>query len=106
MTRDEDVWFEPKRRGYGAGLPISWQGWAAMLCYFLILTIAGALVLPRSMAGFLVITTAATAAFLVIAARKTRGGWRWRSATSKPHRPRRRSASGSRKRRMDDDLQA
>ena len=25
---DGPEWFAPKRFGYGAGLPISWQGWA------------------------------------------------------------------------------
>jgi len=24
---DGPEWFAPKRFGYGAGLPISWQGW-------------------------------------------------------------------------------
>ena len=25
---DDSEWFAPKRYGIGAGLPISWQGWA------------------------------------------------------------------------------
>ena len=28
---DGPEWFAPKRYGYGAGLPISWQGWAITL---------------------------------------------------------------------------
>ena len=26
--KDDKPWFAPKRFGYGAGLPIAWQGWA------------------------------------------------------------------------------
>ena len=31
MSDDGPEWFAPKRYGYGAGLPISWQGWAVTL---------------------------------------------------------------------------
>ena len=30
----EGDWFAPKRFGYGAGLPIAWQGWVVMAAYF------------------------------------------------------------------------
>ena len=30
---DEPEWFAHKRYGYGAGLPISWQGWALTIAY-------------------------------------------------------------------------
>ena len=36
---DGPEWFAPKRYGYGAGLPISWQGWAVLVGYFVSLTV-------------------------------------------------------------------
>ena len=30
---DRPQWFAPKRYGYGAGLPISWQGWAVTVAF-------------------------------------------------------------------------
>jgi hypothetical protein len=74
---DGPGWFAPKRYGYGAGLPISWEGWALTIGYSAIalglswalrerpLELVAALALP-------------TVAFIVICARTTRGGWRWR----------------------------
>ena len=53
---DGPEWFAAKRYGYGASLPISWQGWVVMI----------AILVP------------AIVALLVITARTTRGGWRWR----------------------------
>ena len=29
--REDGAWFAPKRYGFGAGLPIAWQGWALLL---------------------------------------------------------------------------
>jgi hypothetical protein len=74
---DGPEWFAPKRYGYGAGLPISWQGWAvtlgfAAIAVALCLTFAyRPLQLVAALAPFIV-------AFIVITARTTRGGWRWR----------------------------
>jgi hypothetical protein len=30
---DKQPWFRAKRYGYGAGLPIKWQGWVLMLAH-------------------------------------------------------------------------
>ena len=74
---DGPEWFAPKRYGYGAGLPISWQGWAITVLYVAAaiglsvwfkhrtLQMIAALALPTIM-------------FVFICARTTRGGWRWR----------------------------
>jgi hypothetical protein len=70
-------WFAPKRFGIGAGMPISWQGWLLTIGY-LALVIAAALLLPKNPPAFFALLIPATLAFLVIAARTTRGGWRWR----------------------------
>jgi len=78
MTReDEDAWFAPKRYGYGTGLPISRQGWAALIGYIALVALAGFLI-PYSLLAYITIVLAATAAFILLCARKTRGGWRWR----------------------------
>jgi hypothetical protein len=70
-------WFAAKRYGYGAGLPISWQGWLVTLVYVAVVGVAVRLFRdsPLAIAGIVV---PATAALLVITARTTRGGWRWR----------------------------
>jgi hypothetical protein len=73
---DGPEWFAPKRYGYGA-TPITWQGWALTLGF-----VAIAMVLARKFAHRPVELIAALApllvAFIVICARTTRGGWRWR----------------------------
>lgn len=76
MSEDRD-WFAPKRYGYGAGLPISWQGWALLLGYLALLGVSS-LLLPRTWIGYASVVTMLTAVFIVIVARTTRGGWRWR----------------------------
>ena len=30
---EEGYWFEPKKLGYGAGLPVAWQGWVLLAFY-------------------------------------------------------------------------
>lgn len=74
-------WFAPKRYGYGAGLPIKWQGWVLIASF--IGVIVGLTQLQQDLAGregWLpeVMMLAALVLFILIAARKTRGGWRWR----------------------------
>ena len=79
--KDDKPWFAPKRFGYGAGLPIAWQGWALLAVYTLVM-LAPAPVLewdPVIGLGFaIVVWLLATLAVVFIAKRKTRGGWRWR----------------------------
>ena len=68
-------WFAAKRYGYGSGLPISWEGWA-VLTIFVLAVLAAAICLAGlwRIAAFVGLT----ALFMLIAARKTAGGWRWR----------------------------
>ena len=74
---DGPEWFAPKRYGYGAGLPISWQGWALTIGY-----IACVFVLIRFLsyrpAALIAAIALPTIVFIVICAKTTRGGWRWR----------------------------
>ena len=74
---DEPEWFAPKRYGYGAGLPISWQGWALLLAYLLLLGAAGFLLRHNSL-GYPSAAAIVTATFIAIVSRTTKGGWRWR----------------------------
>ena len=71
-------WFAPKRYGLGSGLPIAWQGWILTLAYVAVVSGAGVLLAERSPWAFGSIAFTATAIFLLIVARTTGGGWRWR----------------------------
>lgn len=73
---DDGDWFAPKRYGIG-GVPIRWQGWALIFGFAAAL---GALIFAfrgqplRLIAALIPLTIA----FVVITARRTRGGLRWR----------------------------
>jgi hypothetical protein len=74
---DGPEWFAPKRYGYGAGLPISWQGWAITLGYVAVV-IAISVILKDRPLQLVAIVIPLTVVLMVICARTTRGGWRWR----------------------------
>lgn len=74
---DGPEWFAPKRFGYGARWPISWQGWAITLGYAG-LVIAAARLLARTPLALAGIVIPVTAAFILVVAKTTRGGWHWR----------------------------
>ena len=78
MTRDEDVWFEPKLYGYGAGLPVAWQGWALLGGYCAALAALALLLVPRHPQLFSLLAVVLTLPLIAISARHTRGGWRRR----------------------------
>ncbi|QNM82180.1 hypothetical protein H8M03_09115 [Sphingomonas sabuli] len=74
---DGPEWFAPKALGFGSGRPIAWQGWAVLAAYLAIL--AGlAHAYAEHLAIFLPLTAFATFLLLLIAAKTTRGGWKWR----------------------------
>lgn len=75
---DDDVWFEAKTHGYGAGMPVSWQGWALIGGFLVLLTAAGIALVPRHPWLFVALSLIATVPLIVLSARHTRGGWRWR----------------------------
>lgn len=70
-------WFRAKRRGYGSGLPIVWEGWL-----FLALHVAMIMGVTAALRGHPVAMTIgvvlAGLAPLPIYRAKTEGGWRWR----------------------------
>lgn len=74
-------WFAARRYGYGAGLPIAWQGWVLLGGYLALVGLVSFLDrlpggAPRITAFALFI--AGTATFVAIVRQRTAGGWRWR----------------------------
>ncbi|WP_336978817.1 hypothetical protein [Altererythrobacter fulvus] len=75
-------WFAPKKYGYGSGLPIAWQGWVVMGAYMLV--VLGALLAIGTGDSVAIIASTAvvlgaTVVLMLIARKRTRGGWKWRS---------------------------
>ena len=70
-------WFAAKRYGYGSGAPISWQGWALTLGY-VALIVGISLSLRERPLQLIAIVIPLTIVLMVVCARTTRGGWRWR----------------------------
>lgn len=70
-------WFAPKRYGIGAGLPISWQGWAVLAVFLGLVGVAVWLFGEDDPRG-LAIAIPAVIGLLVVTAMTTKGGWRWR----------------------------
>ncbi len=78
-----DYWFRPKERGIGAGVPLNWKGWALFAAYVAaILLVPSAYELYLGYPGTVMLRVAGVVAvsipFLLIAWKKTEGGWRWR----------------------------
>jgi hypothetical protein len=75
-----EEWFPPKRYGYGAGLPFAWQGWVLTIAYMAAVIALGWWARHDAGAAWLAIggILVATAVFVPIVRRHTRGGWRWR----------------------------
>lgn len=74
---DGPEWFAPKRYGYGAA-PSSWQGWALLAGYIVLISIAGILIPQITWIGYASIMVMLTVTLMVIVARTTKGGLRWR----------------------------
>ena len=74
---DGPEWFLPKRYGYGSGRPIAWQGWAVTIAYASVAILIGIALHDRP-AQLVAALVPVTTVLLVICARTTRGGWRWR----------------------------
>ncbi len=81
LFSDAKPWFAEKRFGYGAGLPIAWQGWA-LLASYLVAIIGLAILAERTrdevLVGAIALMLLLTAVFVAIARARTRGEWRWR----------------------------
>lgn len=77
LLLDNRPWFRPKNRGYGAGLPIAWQGWLMLAMH--IALIAGVATLFRGHPALVtVMVVLAGVAPMPLYRAKTEGGWHWR----------------------------
>ena len=70
-------WFAPKRYGVGSGPPIAWQGWVLMIG-FIVLLLAATPLTTYSLVLYFSVVGLLTGVFLLVVAKTTRGGWRWR----------------------------
>ena len=77
LLNDSKPWFRQKSFGYGAGLPVAWQGWALLAAHIVLLVGLGALLRDKPAALVAVVIPAALLPMPLYAAR-TEGGWRWR----------------------------
>lgn len=77
LILDERPWFRPKSRGYGAGLPIAWQGWAMLAAHIALITRISMLLRNHPTAMTIAVVLAALAPMPLYRA-KTEGDWRWR----------------------------
>ena len=84
---DDKPWFAAKTYGYGAGLPICWEGWAFLAGYigvtFLGVHLANAYASGdlRSIAMMAAIVVPLAIAVLIMR-KKTDGGWHWRNGSN------------------------
>ena len=77
LLRGDRPWFRAKRRGYGTGLPIAWQGWVMLLVHIALITGVTVLLRDRPWMMTIAVVLAALAPMPLYRA-KTEGGWRWR----------------------------
>ncbi len=77
MSDDGPEWFAPKRFGYGAGLPIRGRAGRSRSASSRSRSCSRSCSHNRPLL-FIAAVIPITATLLVIAAKTTRGGWRWR----------------------------
>ena len=78
---EEGDWFAAKKLGYGAGLPIAWQGWAFLLGFLAIVIGIGVLIDGGTLVEMAIgigLIVLLTIPFVMVVKRRTRGGWKWR----------------------------
>ncbi len=83
LFADKSPWFRARKYGYGAGLPIRWEGWMLLTTYLAFALGMAAWV--DDSAGlpplwWWLLFGAATAVFVLIARARTEGGWKWRGS--------------------------
>ena len=80
---DDRPWFRAKAYGYGAGLPLRWQGWMTLALFLAVIGIGNAALLPRHRLMYLLVVALDVAVFAWVAAHRTQGGWRWRRGSAR-----------------------
>ncbi|OCJ02414.1 hypothetical protein A6U86_32025 [Rhizobium sp. AC27/96] len=79
--RRQSAWFRVKAYGYGAGLPCSWQGWAALTAYALVLGAVfamGETWRDGHPASYVLAIFISTALLFLVSWWKSDAPWRWR----------------------------
>jgi hypothetical protein len=74
---DGPEWFAPKRYGLGSGRPITWQGWVVAVS-FVAIVIVISLLFHNDKVRLVAALILPSVVFMVVTAKTTRGGWRWR----------------------------
>ncbi|WP_137870358.1 hypothetical protein [Sphingopyxis sp. 2PD] len=77
MFLREGPWFRAKRRGYGTGMPIVWQGWFLLALHIALIMGVAVALQGRPVAMTIAVIVAGLAPMPIYRAR-TEGGWRWR----------------------------
>ena len=78
MQRQVQYWFPAKRYGWGWGLPITWQGWAILVGFMLLIAIGAAMILKHSVTEFVAYVVVLTALFAGVCWWKGEPPrWRW-----------------------------
>ncbi|MEO6113242.1 MAG: hypothetical protein ABIP07_02175 [Sphingomicrobium sp.] len=77
LVNDNRPWFRARTYGFGAGLPLAWQGWA-LLALHVALILGVTLLLRASPVALVAAVMALALAPMPIYAARTEGGWRWR----------------------------
>ena len=75
-------WFRVKRFGYGAGLPVSWEGWAVLAVFLALVLAISTLGAPLSVShplAYFAAIIAPSIALVWIAWRKSDRSWKWRN---------------------------
>ena len=73
-----EPWFAERRFGYGAGMPIAWQGWVVLAAMIGLITLVALLVVPAYPRLGPMATLGVVLPFLPLIRARTRGGWHWR----------------------------
>jgi predicted anti-sigma-YlaC factor YlaD len=71
-------WFRVKRYGFGAGLPCSWEGWALLAGFLVVIVTSGVVFMDRNPTLHFGVVLASTAIVIVVSWRKSDGPWKWR----------------------------
>ena len=76
--RDPGIWFPAKRYGWGWGIPVTWQGWAVLIGWVVLLLAGVSWTLPEHPTLHLIFVVAMIAALMAVCyAKGERPRWRW-----------------------------
>jgi hypothetical protein len=78
--KKEEIWFPAKKYGYGWGIPVTWQGWAVLIAYVVLLIIGGTTIFrPSINMGFFLVYVVIMSILLILICWKKgeKPEWRW-----------------------------